>query len=161
MKVYFLWKRAPHGSIRVSCDGFSDFINRVLSGKSKCRSLCVAEGETAAMTLVLSLNDVTMDCGEIEKRLAEIIAPMGFSVKVIWTDNGAPGVDLGEKFTSAYQSPWTWMLVAALITLRIMAGWNGLFWTIFWGTSAWFASKVVISLTKKRKMGSPPPLIRR
>ena len=159
--MYFLWKRTPHGSIRVSCDGFSDFINRVLSGKFRCRSLCVAEGETAAMTLVLSSDNGAMDCGEVEERLAEIITPLGFSVKVVWTDKGAPGADLCEKLMAAYQSPWTWMLVAALITLTFMAGWKGLFWTLFWGSSAWFASKVVISAAKRRKMGSPPPLVRR
>jgi hypothetical protein len=113
------------------------------------------------MTLVLSSNNAAMKCSEIESRIAEIIAPLGFSVQIIWTDKGAPGADLSESLVSAYQSPWTWMLVAALITLKFMAGWSGLFWTLFWGTSAWFVSKLVISVAKKRKMGSPPPLIRR
>lgn len=166
--MYFLWKRTPHGSIRVSCDGFSDFINRVLSGKSKCRSLCVAEGETAAMTLVLSSNNnAAMDTSEstenkeIEKGLADILSPLGFSSRVVWTDRGAPGADLNENIYSACQSPWTWMLVVALITLKFMAGWKGLFWTLFWGTAAWFVSRVVIALAKRRKMGPPPPLVRR
>ena len=159
--MYFLWKRTPHGSIRVSCDGFSDFVNHVLSEKFKCRSLCVAEGEAAAMTLVLSSNSGAVECSEIEERLAEIITPLGFSVRIVWADKGTPGAELREKFAFAYQSPWTWMLVAALITLKIMAGWKGLFWTLFWGTSAWFVSKVVISVAKRRKMSSLPSLVRR
>jgi hypothetical protein len=86
---------------------------------------------------------------------------LGFSVQVIWADRGAPGAELCETLTSAYRSPWTWMLVAALIALKCMAGWNGLFWTLFWGTAAWFVSKVIISAITRRKMGFPPPLARR
>ena len=112
------------------------------------------------MILVLQSN-TAMERSEIENRLAEIIAPLGFSVQVIWADKGTPGADLSEGITSAYQSPWTWMLIGGLITLKFMAGWNGLFWTLFWGTSSWFASKVVISKLKQRKIGTPPPLARR
>ena len=144
MTVYFLWKRTPIGSIRVSCDGFSDFINRFLSGKSRCNSLSVAEGEKAAMTLVLSSRNTAVECGEIEKRLAAVIAPLGFSVKFIWADRGAPGAELCEKLSSAYRSPWTWMLIASFVTLKCIAGWKGFFWTLFWGTAAWFVSKVLI-----------------
>ena len=113
------------------------------------------------MTLVLSSNNAAVECCEIEERLAEIITPLGFSVQIIWADKGTPGAELCEKLAAAYQSPWTWMLVAALITLTIMAGWKGLFWTLFWGTSAWFVSKVVISVAKRRKMDLLPSLARR
>ena len=159
--MYFLWKRTPHGSIRVSCDGFSDFINRVLPGKSKCRSLSLAEGENAVITLVLTSDNTTAECSKIEERLASTIAPLGLGVRVIWADRGTPGAELCENLSFAYQSPWTWMLVAALIALKSMAGWKGLFWTLFWGTAAWFVSKIVISVIKKRKMGFLPPLARR
>ena len=113
------------------------------------------------MTLVLSSNNAAVECCEIEKRIAAIITPLGFSVQFIWADRGAPGAELCETLSSAYRSPWTWMLVAALITLKCMAGWKGLFWTLFWGTAAWFVSKVVISAITKRKMGFTPPLARR
>lgn len=158
--MYFLWKRTPLGSIRVSCDGFSDFINRFLSGKSRCRSLSIAEGEKAAMTLVLSSNNSVMKYSEIEERLAAVISPLGFSVQIIWTDRGSPGAELYEALSSIYQNPWTWMLVGALLTLRYMAGWQGFFWTIFWGTAAWFVSKGIIAIIKRKKMGLPPPLAR-
>ena len=102
------------------------------------------------MTLVLSSNNAAADYGKIEKRLAAIITPLGFSVRIIWADRGTPGAELREMLSSAYQSPWTWMLVAALITLKFMAGWKGLFWTLFWGTAAWFVSKVIISALARR-----------
>ena len=148
--MYFLWKRTPHGSIRVSCDGFSGFVNRIVSGKTKCRSLALAEGENATMTLVLSSSNAAAEYYKIEKRIASIVAPLGLGVKVIWADKGTPGAELCETISSIHQSPWTWMLVTALIALKFTAGWKGLFWTIFWGASAWFASKVVISARARR-----------
>ena len=102
------------------------------------------------MTLVLSSNNAAAECGKIEKRLAAIIIPLGFSLRIIWADRGTPGAELCEKLSSAYQSPWTWMLVTALVTLKLMAGWNGFFWTIFWGTAAWFVSKIIISVLAGR-----------
>ena len=159
--MYYLWKRTPHGSIRVSCDGFSDFINRVLTGKSRCLSLSLAEGENAAVILVLSSDSATAEYCKIEEHLTSIIAPLGLSVRVIWADRGSPGTELCETLSSAYRSPWTWMLVTALVALKFMAGWKGLFWTIFWGTAAWFVSKFVISAITRRKMGFHPPVARR
>ena len=159
--MYFLWKRTPHGSIRVSSDGFSNFVNNVLSGKSRCRSLSITEGENAAITLVLSPNNAAAECCKIEEIIAKVIAPLGLSVQVIWTDKGTPGAELYETLSSAYQSPWTWMLVVALVALKFMAGWKGLFWTIFWGTAAWFVSKVVISTIIRKKIGFTSPLARR
>ncbi|MCL2010552.1 MAG: hypothetical protein FWG71_08430 [Synergistaceae bacterium] len=116
------------------------------------------------MTLVLSPNSAATECcgnSEIEERLAAIIAPLGFSVRVIWADSGSPGVELCETLSSVYQSPLTWMLAVTLIVFKLMAGWKGLFWTLFWGTAAWFVSKIVISVIKRRKMGFLPTLARR
>ena len=159
--MYFLWKRTPHGSIRVSSDGFSNFVNNVLSGKSRCRGLSLTEGENAAITLVLSSNNDAAERCKIEESITGIIAPLGLKARVIWTDKGTPGAELYEMLSSVYQSPWTWMLVVALVVLKFMAGWKGLFWTIFWGTAAWFVSKVVISAIMKKRMGFTQPLARR
>ena len=112
--------------------------------------MALAEGENAVMTLVLSSNNATVNCSEIEDRLAAIITPLGFRVQIIWADRGTPGAEFCETLSSAYRSPWTWMLLAALVTLKIMAGWKGFFWTIFWGTAAWFVSKVIISALARR-----------
>lgn len=153
MKVYFLWKRTPHGSIRVSRDGLSGFIDRVLSEKSRCRGLSLAEGENASVTLVLFSDASGAESFRIEERLASIVAPLGFRLQVIWADRGAPETEWCEALSSAYQNPWTWMLLASMITLGTLAGLKGLFWTLFWGAAAWFVSKVVISSLIKRKMG--------
>jgi len=123
--------------------------------------LSLTEGENAVMTLVLSSNDAAEECCKIEERLTSIIVPLGLSVQVIWADRGTPGAELCETLASVHQSPWTWMLVTVLLALRIMAGWKGLFWTIFWGTAAWFFSKFAISAITRKKMGFPSLLARR
>ena len=102
------------------------------------------------MTLVLSSCSAAVNCSEIEKRLTAIFTPLGFEVKIIWADKGTPGAELCEKLSSSYQSPWTWMFLTTLIALGVMAGWKGFFWTIFWGTAAWFVSKVIISAFARR-----------
>ena len=103
------------------------------------------------MTLVLSSNNEVAECGEIEKRLITLMTPLGLSLQIIWADRGStPSSELCEKLSSAYQSPWTWMFVTTLVALRFVAGWKGFFWTIFWGTVAWFVSKVIISALARR-----------
>ena len=160
--MYFLWKRTPHGSIRVSCDGLSGFIDRILTEKSRCRSLSLTEGEQASVTLVLSSDNVAAESLlGVEERLASIVAPLGFRVQVIWTDRGMPQTEWCEALSLAYQSPWTWMLVTAMLVIIALSGLKGLFWTLFWGTAAWFVSKVVISFLIKRKMGIFMPAARR
>lgn len=159
--MYFLWKRTPHGSIRVSCDGLSGFIDRILSEKSKCRSLSLAGGENASVTLVISSDNPSSEGLAAEERIASIVAPLGFCIRVIWVDRGAPEAEWCEALSSLYQSPWTWMLAVAMIALGFMAGLKGLFWTLFWGTAAWFVSKFVISFLIRRKLGFFSPAIRR
>lgn len=158
--MYFLWKRTPHGSIRVSCSGLSGFIDGILSGKSRCRSVALAAGESASVTLVLS-SDGSSDGLGLEERIASITAPLGFKVHVIWADRGAPETEWRETLSLLYQSPWTWMLVAAIITLGTITGLKGLFWTLFWSTAAWFVSKFVIGFLIRKKVGSFPTIARR
>lgn len=159
--MYFLWKRTPHGSIRVSCDGLAGFIDRILTEKSKCRSLSVAEGDNAAVTLVLSSDDCATTGAQAEERISSIVAPLGFCVKIIWVDRGAPAAEWCETLSSCYQSPWFWMLVVAMLALGIIAGTKGLFWTLFWGTAAWFVSRFTISFLIRKKLGFLPPPVRR
>jgi hypothetical protein len=123
--------------------------------------LSLAEGENASVTLVLFSDNSAVESFRVEERLASIAAPLGFRVQIVWADRGAPEAAWCEALSSVYQSPWTWMLVVSMVTLGVIAGLKGLFWTIFWGTAAWFISKVVISFLIRRRMGFFPPEARR
>ncbi|MDR1648638.1 MAG: hypothetical protein LBR71_00130 [Synergistaceae bacterium] len=158
--MYFLWKRTPHGSIRVSCSGLSCFIERVLSGESTCRSLALAEGETASVTLVLSSKNASAGTG-VEEHLASVVAPLGFRVQVIWVDRGTPAAEWHEALSSFSLSPWAWMLAASVVAITAIAGLKGLFWTLFWGTAAWFVSKVLVVFAFKKKILFFAPVARR
>jgi hypothetical protein len=158
--MYFLWKRTPHGSIRISCSGLSCFIERVLSEESKCRSLALAEGETASVTLVLSSESTSPGTG-VEEHLASVVAPLGFRVQVIWADGSVPAPEWPETLSSLSLSPWTWMLAASVVAIIVVAGFKGLFWTLFWGTAAWFASKVLVASVLKKRMLFFAPVARR
>jgi hypothetical protein len=159
--MYFLWKRTPHGSIRVSCSGLSYFIERVLSEESKCRSLALAEGETASVTLVLSSKKNASAGTGVEEYLSSVVAPLGFRVQVIWTDRSAPATEWHEALSSFSLSPWMWMLAASMVAITVIAGLKGLFWTLFWGTAAWFVSKVLVVFAFKKKMLFFAPVARR
>jgi hypothetical protein len=158
--MYFLWKRTPHGSIRISCSGLSCFIEHVLSEESKCRSLALAEGETASVTLVLSSENASAGTG-IEEHLASVVAPLGFRVQVIWVDGSAPTADWSETLSALSLSPWTWMIAASVVVLVVIAGLKGLFWTLFWGAAAWFVSKALVVFALKKRMLFFAPVARR
>jgi len=159
--MYFLWKRTPHGSIRVSCGGLSAFINRILPGKSRCCSLSLTEGESASVTLVL-YPDGSEDTLRVEERIAVVVAPMGFRVQCVWMDRSVSETEWREALASFYHSPWAWMCIVGVTALGIISGLKGLFWTFFWGTTAWFVSKGLISfLDKRKKMNFVFPQARR
>lgn len=159
--MYFLWKRTPYGSIRVSRSGLSGFLDRVLTGKSRCRSLLVTEGECASITLVLFSDDSAAKGTQVEERISSIMAPLGFQAKVIWADRPEPNMAFGEGLSSLMLNSWFWMLLVSMLVLGIIAGLKGLFWTLFWGTAAWFVSKAGIFFLVGRKSGFLPPTVRR
>jgi hypothetical protein len=137
--------------VRVSRDGLFDFVDGVLSGgglglgPGKCRGVALAEGDPASVVMILS-RDGGEEKAAIEERIAEIAKPLGFGAKFIWLDGEAP------ERCDVSKSPWTWACVAGCIALGVTAGVSGLFWTLFWGTAAWFVSRTLISLTARKKI---------
>ena len=138
--MYFLWKRTPHGSIRVSYNGLAAFIRRWLTRKSQFCSFALAEGETAEMTLVLSSRDGSLE-RRLENRLTAAMKSLGIATSIIWSSRGSPEEEWAELRAALCRSPWTWMSLASAVALVVLSGWRGLFWTSFWGTAAWFFAR--------------------
>lgn len=151
--MYFLWKRAPHGSIRVSQEGLVAFLKRTLSAKYQLHGLSMEEGDEATLTLVLSSDDGT-GSEEEEESLASVLSPLGLSLRVIWVARGATGAKWREAKEPVYiyKSPWTWMSLAALTALAVNAGLRGVFWTCFWGTAGWFVARFLPVLFRRKKL---------
>jgi hypothetical protein len=124
--------------------------------------LSLAEGDSASVTLVLSSED-SVSKGHLveERRLSAVVAPLGFCVNVIWVDRGRPEAEWCETLSSLYQTPWFWMTLVAMAALVIIAGPKGFFWTLFWGTAAWFVSRLIISLVIRKRLGFFLPAVRR
>ena len=146
--MYFLWKRTPHGSIRVSYDGMAGFIQSFLPRRSQFRSFALAEGETASMTLVLSSRDGGLE-STVENRLQVVMKPLGIAPSIIWCSRGSPEEEWSELCSSLFLNPWAWMLLVSAVALVVIAGWAGFFWTFFWGTAAWFLVKGAVSLVSR------------
>ena len=102
--MYFLWKRTPHGSIRVSYDGMADFIRRFLTRKSQFCSFALKDGETALMTLVLSSKDGVLE-SRVESRLNAVMKPLGIASSIIWSSQGSPKEEWHEIRSALYRSP--------------------------------------------------------
>lgn len=158
--MYFLWKRTPHGSIRVSYDGLADLSRRCLTRKSQFRSVALAEGETAVVTLVLSSRDGSLD-SKAESCLNAVMKPLGMLPSIVWSSRGSPEEEWCELRFALLHSPWAWMSMASAVALVVLAGWDGFFWTSFWGTAAWFLVKGVTSLLFKHGLPIVLPVERR
>lgn len=151
--MYYLWKRTPHGSIKISSDGLSGFVDRFLSEKFRCCSLFLAGGESASVTLVLCSDNASLEGTKVEEKISSIVAPLGFGVQIIWVDREGLERKWGEALFSLLLNPWSWMLLVTVIVVAITAGLKlkGLFWALFWGTVAWFVSKFAIAWAVRRK----------
>ena len=141
--MYFLWKRTPHGMIRVSRDGLSEFVQGFLSARSRLYSLAVAEQPGSRgdgdrlMTLVMTSRDPSHESW-IEKKLSALLKPLGLIPSVAWASRGSPSAEWTEVRRAVLSNPWGWMALASSVALVTIAGWAGFFWTTFWGTAAWF-----------------------
>jgi hypothetical protein len=123
--------------------------------------LSLAEGDSASVTLVLSSEDPVSAGHLVEERLSAIVAPLGFCVNVIWVDRGRPEAEWCETLSSLYQTPWFWMVLVSMTALIVIAGPKGFFWTLFWGTVAWFVARLVISMLLRKRLGFFLPVVRR
>ncbi len=133
--MYFTWKNTPYGIIRISCDGLKNFADDMLKSRMHLYSITLTPSgkkEHADMTIVISDEELQPSTKkQVENHFAEVLKPMGMKPLIVWAspERGVMPV---------LQSPYTWAVVAACSAVIITAGFEGFFWTAFWGASAWF-----------------------
>ena len=88
-----------------------------------------------------------------EKQASKLMQPLGLNTSIVWFNRGTPGNGWLETRWSFFSSPWLWMALTSSIALVLDAGWDGLFWTAFWGTLAWFLVRGIQFLTKENVEG--------
>ncbi len=144
--MYFLWKNTPYGIIRISCEGLYDFAGDMLKPKLKLFSVTLmpsGKKDHADLTIVFSDDDLNPESRKkIEKHFDAVMRPMGLKPSVVWA---MPERGIMQVLSNSY----VWAGIASSSAIIITAGFAGFFWTVFWGTSAWFFMRG-ISLISKR-----------
>ena len=144
--MYFLWKDTPHGLIKISHEGLYEFADNILNSKLQLYSIALAaekEQEDADFTIVISDENLTPEVKtQIEDHLFEVIAPLGAKTSVVWASPE-------RGIWPFIQNPYTWAVIASCSAVIITAGFDGFFWTAFWGAAAWFTIRGLTMLAKK------------
>lgn len=148
--MYFLWKNTPYGIIRISCEGLYEFADGMIKSKLRLCSITLmpsgnkeGENEHADLTVVFS-DDVLNpeNRKKVERHFDAVLKPMGLKPSIVWA--------IPERgIMQALSNPYVWAGIASSAAIIITAGFAGFFWTVFWGTSAWFAVHG-LSLISKR-----------
>ncbi len=155
--MYFTWKNTPYGLIKISEDGFRNFLNQLLNPVLNpyfiIHSLSLeteisSENDDAKLILVMYPHEnpefyenVHENYKQkIEEYLSLIFRPMGIIISVVW-------VEPEKNFFELMLNPWLWSLIASSVSIIFTSGGDNFFWTAFWGASAWFASKIVQKLS--------------
>lgn len=143
--MYFLWKNTPYGIIRISCDGLYDFADDVLKSGLRLYSITLSPSrkkDDADLIIVMSDENIIPEVRhKIDKHFASIMKPMGISPSIVWASPE-------RGIFSLVHSPYTWAAVASCSAVIITAGFDGFFWSVFWGTAAWFAVRGISLLVR-------------
>ena len=144
--MYFLWKNTPKGLIKISREGLLDFADYVLKSGFSLYSITLSPSEKkehADLTIVISDEDLSLDAKEkVEKHLTEVLDPAGMKASIVWATPE-------RGFWPVVQSPYTWAVIASCSAVIVTAGFDGFFWTAFWGAAAWFTIRGLTMLAKK------------
>ncbi len=133
--MYYLWKNTHYGVIRVSYSGLCDFVRDTVMSKLRLYSVTLepsGKKEHANMTIVFSDEDLSRETkSKVEEHISAVLKPMGFRASVVWA---SPECGI----MSVIQNPYVWAGIASCIAVIVTAGFDGFFWSLFWGGAVWF-----------------------
>ena len=133
--MYYLWKNTHYGVIRVSYSGLCDFVRDTVMSKLRLYSVTLepsGKKEHANMTIVFSDEDLSRETkSKVEEHISAVLKPMGFRASVVW---GSPECGV----MPVIQNPYVWAGIASCIAVIVTAGFDGFFWSLFWGGAVWF-----------------------
>ena len=133
--MYYLWKNTHYGMIRVSCSGLCDFVRDAVRSKLRLYSVTLepsGKKENANLTVVFSDEDLTRETkSKVEEHISSVLKPMGIRASVVWA-TPERGV------MAAVQNPYVWAGIASCLAVIVTAGFEGFFWSLFWGGAMWF-----------------------
>ena len=144
--MYFLWQNTEYGTIRISSGGLYEFVESTIKSRLRLYSITLSPSgsdNNADLSVVLSEDDLIPEIKQkIESHLNSIFKPMGIISSVVWA---AP-----ESWAaSLVRSSWTWAGAASCLAVIVTAGFEGFFWTLFWGSAAWFIVRGLSLITRR------------
>lgn len=142
--MYFLWRNTHYGLIRVSYEGLHSFANDVIKSRLRLYSVTLSPAEQDAdLTIVISDEELKPEIKQqVEKHFTDVFKTMGMKALIVWASPE-------REILPIIQSPYTWAVIASCSAVIITAGFEGFFWTAFWGAAAWFVIRGVGTLAKK------------
>ena len=148
--MYYTWKNTPYGIIRVSCSGLYDFALSAVKSGIRLYSVTLepsGKKEHANMTLVFSEEDLPKETKRgIEEHISSVLKPMGLKASVVWATPE-------RGIMAVVQNPYIWVAIASCVALIVTAGFDGFFWTLFWGGAVWFAIRGMKFIAEKFRSG--------
>ena len=164
--MYFQWQSTPYGIIRISCEGLYNFADKAVKSRLRLYSVTLSRLDShshsdfyndndsdsnpdsknhqddAELNIVFLDEDFTDETrNKIKSHYESIFKPMGIISEIIWA---APEKGIAHIL----QNSWTWAGVASCIAIITTAGFEGFFWTAFWGSGAWFAARALRFITR-------------
>lgn len=89
--------------------------------------------EHAGLTLVFSDEDLTRETkSKVEEHISSVLKPMGFKPLVVWATPE-------RGMMAVIQNTYFWAGTASCLAVIVTAGFDGFFWSLFWGGAVWFA----------------------
>ena len=132
--MYLFWKRNSLGSILVSQDGMSDFVNSLCTKPFKCTQVSLSSADNALFLVITMPKDsdsVAMEA--LETKLRESFEKSGLSVRVSWVELAKTSFVNNEEIVSLAKKPVVWAIAFALFALLLKEGVATLLWSLFWG----------------------------
>ncbi|MBQ6773440.1 MAG: hypothetical protein IJP48_05170 [Synergistaceae bacterium] len=169
--MYFQWQSTPYGIIRISCEGLYNFADKAIKSKLRLYSVTLSRldlnqnhhehdsdsdsdsdsnlntdpqhhQDDAELNIVLLDENLTNETrSKITSHYESILKPMGIICEIIWA---APETGIAHIL----QNSWTWAGAASCIAIITTAGFEGFFWTAFWGSAAWFTARALKLITR-------------
>ena len=144
--MYYTWKNTPYGILRVSCSGLYDFVLEAVKSHLRLYSVTLepsGKKEHANMTLVFSEEDLSPDTKrKVEEHIVSVLKPLGLKASVVWASPE-------RGIWPVIQNPYIWAGLASCIAVMVTAGFDGFFWTLFWGGAVWFTIRGLRFIAEK------------
>jgi hypothetical protein len=142
--VYLFWKSTALGSLSLSREGITEFINSLLLPSYACKEVALSRAENS-LYIVLSLPHPhnTLEVKMLEEKISASCNEMGLGAHISWTEEKQPIEP--RVFPEILKNPLSWTVGAAGLTALIHMRIRGVLWTIVVGALTFVIARFLLS----------------